>query len=390
MSAIPSLEAEEGRALLDRRLLSTLGLRTAVDARGVALATIAIVSFLFMLHWAQRFFIPLMLGIFIAYAFSPLVLWLERLRIPRAIGASIVMAALLGGTGLLVTVVSGEVQAIIDKLPAASARLSGALVKMNRDGQTTAIQKVQAAATQIEKATSQAAGIAPPPKPSAAPAAAPPAFSLRDFLLASSQSVLAFLAQAATVSFLVFFLLLSGPTFKRKLVRLTGPSLSQKKITVKILDEINISVQRYMLMLLASNLLLSALTWAALRWIGLENAGAWAVAAGLLHLIPYIGPAVLAAAVGLAGFLQFDSLSMALLVSGVSLAIAAVVGMLVATWMTGKLARMNTAAVFIALLFWGWLWGIWGMLLSVPIMVVLKVVSQQVEDLQPLAELLAD
>lgn len=385
MSAIPSLQIKE-RSIP----LATLGARMAVDARGVALATIAIVAFLFLLHWAQRFFIPLMLGIFIAYTFSPLVVWLERLRMPRAAGAGIVMAVLLGGTALLVNVISGEVQAIIDKLPAASARLSGALAKMNQDGQATAMQKVQAAATQIEKATSQAAGIAPPSKPSAAPVAAAAAFNLRDFLVKSSQSVLAFLVQAATLGFLVFFLLLSGPTFRRKLVRLAGPSLSKKKITVKILDHINVSVQRYMLMLLASNLLLSAVTWAALRWIGLENAGAWAVAAGLLHLIPYIGPAVLAAAVGLAGFLQFDSLSMALLLSGVTLVIAAIVGMLVATWMTGKLAKMNTATVFIALLFWGWMWGIAGMLLSVPIMVIFKVVAQHVEDLQPLAELLAE
>jgi predicted PurR-regulated permease PerM len=88
--------------------------------------------------------------------------------------------------------------------------------------------------------------------------------------------------------------------------------------------------------------------------------------------------------------MQFDSFSMALLVSGTSLAIATVVGTFVVTWMTGKIAKMNAAAVFISLLFWGWLWGVWGMLLSIPIIVIVKVVSERVEQLEPVAELLGE
>ena len=90
----------------------------------------------------------------------------------------------------------------------------------------------------------------------------------------------------------------------------------------------------------------------------------------------------------MAAFMQFDSFPMALLVAGASMAIATVVGTFVTTWMTGRIARMNAAAVFTSLLFWGWLWGVWGMLLSIPIIVIMKVVSQHVEQLQPVAELL--
>ena len=134
--------------------------------------------------------------------------------------------------------------------------------------------------------------------------------------------------------------------------------------------------------------MLAFLTWLALYAIGLENAGAWALAAGLLHIVPYLGPAVLAAAVGAAALLQFETLGMALAAAGASLAVAAFVGMVVATWMTGKLAKMNSAAVFVALLFWGWLWGMWGLLLAIPIIVTLKVVAEMVESLHPVAELL--
>ena len=196
--------------------------------------------------------------------------------------------------------------------------------------------------------------------------------------------------EVAMVAFLVFFLLLGGDTFKRKLVRLTGPSLSKRKITVTILDDINGSIQKYMLMLLTTNLLVALLSWIAFRWIGLENAGAWAAVAGLLHIVPYLGPGVTAVATGMAAFMQFESFALALLVAGASLAIATVVGTFVTTWMTGRIANMNSAAVFVSLLFWGWLWGVWGMLLSIPIIVIIKVVSQHVEPLHPVAELLGD
>ena len=145
-----------------------------------------------------------------------------------------------------------------------------------------------------------------------------------------------------------------------------------------------------MLMLLTTNVLVGVLSWAAFHALGLENAGAWAVTAGVFHLIPYFGPAVTAAVTGVAAFMQFDSMSSALLVAGASLAVATFVGTFVATWMTGRIAKMNTAAVFISLLFGGWLWGMWGMLLSIPIIVIVKVIAQQVEELHPLAELLGE
>ncbi len=92
----------------------------------------------------------------------------------------------------------------------------------------------------------------------------------------------------------------------------------------------------------------------------------------------------------MAAFLQFNDPSMVLLVAGASLAITTVVGIFVTTWMTGRIAKMNTAAVFISLLFWTWLWGVWGMLMSMPITVLVKVVAQHVEQLEPVSELLGD
>ena len=136
---------------------------------------------------------------------------------------------------------------------------------------------MQDAAAKVEKATSQTAVGSAAPRQIAHVIVDAPTFKLGQYLWGSSMGALGALGQAAMVAFLVFFLLLGGDTFKRKLVRLTGPSLSKRKITVHILDDINASIQKYMLMLLTTNLLVGLLSWVAFRWIGLENAGAWAV-----------------------------------------------------------------------------------------------------------------
>jgi predicted PurR-regulated permease PerM len=383
-----SARAADGDRPAAGALVATV--RMVVDARGLALGVLAVLALIFALSWAQKFLVPLMLGIVIAYTLNPLVAWLEAIKIPRAAGSVIVMVSVIGALVLGTYSLRGEMQTIIEQLPEAADKVSTA-IERTRIGQPGSMQKIQNAATGVEKATAQAAGGSMASRQSATHVVVDgPPFQLGNYLWQGSLGALGAIVQAAIVVFLVLFLLLGGDRFKRKLMQLTGPSLSNKKITVHILDDINGSIQKYMLMLLTTNLLVALLTWIAFRWIGLENAGAWAVAAGLLHIVPYLGPGVAAAATGMAAFMQFDSLSTALLVAGAVIAIATVVGTFVTTWMTGRIARMNAAAVFISLLFWGWLWGVWGMLLSIPIIVIVKVVSQHVEPLHPLAELLGD
>ncbi|MTV40898.1 AI-2E family transporter [Duganella radicis] len=359
-----------------------------VHARGLALGVIATVVFLYALQWSRDFLVPLVLGILITYTLSPLVCWLERLRIPRLVGATLVTAAILGGSALVLDKVQGEFQSIVDELPTAGHKLSRLLSERLHSGGPSAIQRLQDVAAELQQATAgaqekRAARRAAPTPPSEA-------FPVMNWIWAGSMGVMGFLGQATMVIFLVFFLLLSGDTFKRKLVKLTGPSLTKKRITVHILEDINSSIQKYMLMLLVTNAALALLMWIALRWVGLENAGAWAIVAGLLHLMPYFGPLLIMLATGMVAFLQFESLQMSLLVMGASLAIATLIGTVVATWMTGRFARMNAAAVFVSLLFWGWLWGVWGLLLGVPLIVIVKVVAERVEGMEVVAELLGE
>jgi predicted PurR-regulated permease PerM len=378
----------------------TLRLPIHVHARGMSLGIIATVAFVFALQWAKNFLVPLLLGIFIAYTLSPVVRWLERWRVKRAIGATLVTGVILAGMALTAQRVQGEIFNIVDELPTLTHKVSKLMAEAS-DGQPSTIQQVQAAAAELEQAAANAGSdarriaqrrplpAAAPPASAAVPAAGASNFRVMDWLLAGSVGLASFVSQATMVVFLVFFLLLAGDTFKRKLVKLT-PSLTKKKVTVHILEDINTSIQNYMFMLLVTNVLLAALMWVALRMIGLENPGAWAIFAGVAHVMPYFGPLLITAATGLVAFMQFESLRMVILVGGASMAIATLVGMVVTTWMTGKIAKMNPAAVFVSLLFWGWLWGMWGLLLGVPVVVVVKVVAERVEGMEFVAELLGE
>jgi predicted PurR-regulated permease PerM len=381
---------EQLDSTVDASLVTLPQARMQVNARGLALGILAALATVFALSWAQSFLIPLLLGIVTAYTLNPLVSSLEALKVPRVGGTVIVMAGIIGALTFGTYSLRGQMQTIVAQLPEAAATFATGLARM-RISEVGNLQTMQNAAAAVERATAQEpAGPVARNQRATHVIVDQPAFKLDSFLWKNSMGALGVIGQAAMIAFLVFFLLLGGDTFRRKLVRVMGPSLSKRKTAVRILDDINESIQKYMLMLLTTNLVVALLSWIAFRWIGLENPGAWAAAAGLLHIVPYLGPAVTALATGMVAFMQFQSLPMALLVAGSSLAIATLVGILVTTWMTGRFAHMNSAAVFISLLFWGWLWGVWGLLLSVPIIVMSKVVSRHVGQLHAMAEFLGD
>ena len=362
----------------------------SVQVRNVALLIISTIAVIFALDWAQSFIITILLGGLLAYALNPLVTRLERIKVHRIIGSSFIIIALIAGIIFSGYALRSQVQSIISTLPAAAIKLTSAFAAKRGDPLTN-IQKVQIAANQVETAANSAEdNIKTKKKPVMRVVLEEPKFKIGDYLWRGSLGVFGFIGEAIWMIFLAYFFLLSGDTFKRKLVKITGPSLTRKKITVNILIAINSSIQSYMFMLLITNMIVGVTSWAAFRMLGLENSGAWAVASGFMHVVPYIGPLATAAATGMAAYMQFNSIFMALLVSGASIGIATVVGVFITTWMTGRIAKMNSAAVFIALIFFSWLWGLWGLLIGIPVIVILKVICEHIEHLQPIAELLGE
>ena len=181
-------------------------------------------------------------------------------------------------------------------------------------------------------------------------------------------SVAAGLGQLVVVVALVYFLLIAGDTFRRTLVQINGDTLSEKKITIQLLDEIDAQIQRYLLVQIATSALLGVVAWLVFTWMGLDNAVTWACIGGLLHLIPYAGPAAFVALIALVAYVQFDALQPVAMIIGSIVVTLGVIGLLLVPWLTEKIGSLNAVTVFVALLVWGWLWGIWGLLLGIPIM----------------------
>ena len=383
-------ESKVPTELIAEHPISNLLSSNPIQVKNIALVVLTTLAVIFALDWAQSFIITLLLGVLLAYALNPLVNQLERIKINRVIGSSMVILVLIGSLVFAGYELRGQVQSIISILPEAATKLTSSFI-VKRGEPLTNIQKLQMAASQVETATSTVENnMAKTKKPIMHVVVEEQKFKIGDFLWRGSLGVFGFIGEAITMIFLAYFILLSGDSFKRKLVKITGPSLSNKKITVNIMADINHSIQRYMFMLLVTNIIVGIISWAIFRSLNLENSGAWAVAAGFMHIVPYFGPIATAAATGMAAYIQFDSILMALIVSGASILIATIVGVFITTWMTGRIAKMNSAAVFIALIFFSWLWGLWGMLLGIPVIFIIKVVCEHIEHLQPIAELLGD
>ena len=359
-----------------------------VSVRSVALTVIAIAAAMYVLHWAQEIFIPIVLSILISYALDPVVAAMMRARLPRPAAAALVMALLTGVFGFTAYSMADDASAFVAELPEAARQVQRAVRRGSRD--EGAIEQVQKAAEELQKAADAAAVPSPAPPNVTRVQIEEPAIDVRGYLTWGSAGLVAFLGQATLVVFFVFFLLASGDLFKRKLVKLAGPSLAKKKITVQILDEINRQIARFLLVRFVTSVVVGVATWVAFRMVGLEQAGLWAIAAGVFNSVPYFGPVIVAAGTAIVAFLQFDSLGMAGYVAGLSFAITGAEGWLLTPWLTSRTARTNEVAVFIGLIFWSFVWGIWGTLLAVPMLVVAKAYCDRIEDLKPVGELLGE
>lgn len=364
-------------------------LHMPVDVRSAALVVLCVLAIVFALHWAKAVFVPLMLSLLLTYALAPLVDLLERWRISRWIAAAVILLGLGGGMGWTGYSLSGSATELLDTLPVAAQKLRTAM-RGGRSTDPSALDTVQKAAAQLEQAAEENSAKVAARKGVARVVVERPAFNVRDYLWSGTVGLIAAAGQLTLVVFLTYFALGSGDTFRRKLVKITGPSLQKKKITVHVLDDITQHIERYLLVQILTSALVGVATGLAFWAMGLENAAVWGIVAGVTNLIPYIGSVIVMAAAGLVAFLQFNSIQMALLVGGVSLVIHTLVGNLLVPWLTSRTSRMNPVAVFVGVIFWGWLWGIWGLLLGIPIMMVVKAICDRVEDLQPIGELLGD
>ena len=198
------------------------------------------------------------------------------------------------------------------------------------------------------------------------------------------------MSQATIVLFLVFYLLAHGDLYRRKLAHLAGPSLGPKRITVEILREIDRHIGRFLMARVVISIIVGVATWLAFWALGVSQPAMWGIGAGVLNTIPYLGPCAFAASSAMAGLRQFNTGEMAATLAAVSVVIASIEGIVITPILMGRASRMNAGAVFVGLSFWGWIWGVWGLLLAVPILMVIKTVCERIEGCGAVSELLSE
>ena len=359
-----------------------------VKLRSVALVVVAAAAAIALLYWAREVFIPIVLSVLISYALEPVVTLLIRLRLPRVLAAAFVIVLFTSGVLYSGYALWDDAMAMVAAAPQAASKLRA---ELHRDGtQPGTIAQVQKAANELQRTADEAAARNPVGTGVQRVQIEEPVFDIRGYLTWGSAGVVAFAAEATLVVFFVFFLLASGDLVKRKLVKLAGPSFEKRKITVQILNEIDTQIERFLLLRIATSLVVGVATGLAFRWMGVHHAAMWGVAAGVLNSIPYFGPMIVAAATAIVAFLQFGTIAMAVYVSGVSVVITSLEGWLLTPWLTSRAARTNEVAMFVGLIFWSFVWGIWGTLLAVPMLVVVKAFCDRIEDLKPIGELLGE
>lgn len=364
-------------------------LHMPVSVRSVSLVVLATLACVFTLHWASAVFIPVMVGLLFSYALSPVVNWMEAYRIPRAVSAALLILGIVSGVGAGVYSLSDDANKLVELLPAATRKLHDSVRRPSGRADST-LTTVQKAAAQLEQAAEETTQVTPPSRGVQRVQIVRPRFDIKDHLWTGTVGLLSTLGQIGMVALITFFLLASGDQFRRKLIKLAGPTLSRKKITLQALNQIHDQIQRYMLVQLFTSVMVGVGTWLCFLALGLENAAVWGVAAGVLDLVPYVGSIAIATGSALVAYLQFGTLEMAALVSGASLVIHGLEAFLLTPWLTSRANKMNPVAIFVGVLAWGWLWGIWGLLLGVPILVVIKAVCDRIDDFKSVGELLGD
>jgi len=355
--------------------------------RSGPLILLATIATLFFIDWAQPVLVPIVLALLVSYALAPLVDRLERLAIPRAVSAAVLMLAIVGGLGAAALSLRDEAVDLVETLPEAVAEIRSA-VRAEWHGQDAAIEKVQRAAEELEEAAAEATAGETPPGVTRVQIERP-RLNIRQYLWTGARDAAEGVGAIVFILLLAYFLLAAGDGFRRKWVRLSGPALSRRRITIQVMDAIRSQIQRYLAVQVATSAIVGVASGLAFWAVGLENAAAWGVVAGVLNLVPYVGAIVTTAGTALVAFFQFGTIGMALAVASISVVISVLEGWLT-PWLASRASRMNAVVVFSGLLFWGWLWGAWGLLLGLPILMVVKAVCDHVEDLKPIGEFMGE
>lgn len=342
--------------------------------RSLALTGLLILAAFYTLYFGRAFFLPIVLAMLLNFLLSPVVRFLRKLRIPNAMGAALVVFGLVGGVSWGVYELSGPAYEWAEKAPQTMRKLERKLREFKKP-----VQTMSKATQQVEQMTDVGGGRQPQ-------RVEVQTESLGERMFSQATEII---AGGLVMIILLFFLLASGDLFLRKLIRVL-PSLSDKKRAVEIARQIETDISAYLVTITIINVALGLAVWGILTFLGVPNPLLWGVLATVTNYIPYLGAIVMIGVLAMVGFLTFDNNTQAMMVPLSFVGLNILESYLVTPLVLGHRLTLNPVVIFLGLTFWGWLWGITGALLAVPIMVVLKIFFDHSEPLRPIGEFLGD
>ena len=352
--------------------------------RNTSLHVLAACAILVMMQFMAPLLLPIVLSVMLFYMLDPVVDRLQRWHVPRLLGSIGVVFALIGAMTIGAAALWPQVDAVLTKVPAATAQLRKTFREHRRSGSDTTLDRIQEAARAVDTAAAEA-GKPAPSSPGVTRVQIDQPWRISDLLWTGGIGVIGIAGQAVTVLFLTIFLLYEDDSFKRKLVKQMETSNS-KRITVRILNDIASQMEKFIWVQALTSVAVAVATWLALWWLGIEEPLVWGVFAGVMNIVPYFGPLIVTAGLAIIAFLQFGTIQEAALVAGVALAITTIEGVFLTPHLLSRAASLNHVAIFVAIAFWSWAWGVPGMLLAVPMLMAMKAVCDHVEGLTGIGE----
>jgi predicted PurR-regulated permease PerM len=365
------LEAEPRKTSSPLRLMELL--RGPFDIRSLALHGIFILALFYTIYFMRAILLPLVLALLLSYLLRPIVRTLARAHISPLIGAALILLGLIGTIGYGVYNLAAPAAAWIASAPSSMERLQWKLMPIKQP-----IQSVAKASGEIEK-------LAAPEGTTAKPAVEVKRHPITDMLFVQTPELI---VGAVTMLILLYFLLAYDGVFLMKLIKLF-PTLSDKKRAVSIANDIESHVSRYLLTITIINICLGIAVGTAVGLLGLHNPIMWGVMVAVLNFIPYLGALTGIICMTLGAVLSFESLSYALIFPAAYFLMATIEGNFITPMVMGRSLTLNPVIVLLSIMFWGWLWGIAGIILAVPVLAAFKIFCAHIEPMEPLAEFLS-
>jgi predicted PurR-regulated permease PerM len=370
-AAISDDQREAEKVASRARLRIAELLQRPFDVRSIALTGLFILAGFYTIYFMRSILLPVILALLLSYLLRPIVRGLAKLKIPLAASAAFILIGLLALVGYGVSALAAPAAGWVQKAPAGLTEVQHKLLPVKKS-----VAQVTKTTGEIEKlATTNAETKAVDVK----------RHPITEMFVTRTPE---FISDAVLLTILLYFLLVYDQVFIAKLVKLL-PTLSDKKTAVGIAQDIESHVSRYLFTITAINACLGMAVGTAVALLGLPNPVMWGVMVALLNFVPYLGALTGIICMTIGAVLSFDSLGYALIFPATYLALGVLEGSFITPWVMGRSLTLNPVIILLSLTFWGWMWGIVGIILAVPILAAFKIFCAHIKPMEPLAEFLS-